>query len=538
MKNSVIIYVLVFVLSMSVYSKDTQIDIRIKPIEFAELSGLQSYAFGQHDGKWLIVGGRLDGLHRRQPFAAFNVAGNNNQVIVIDPVNKKKWTRDLSALPTGIQEQLSSTNMEFGQDGNYLYCIGGYGYSETIGDHTTYSNLTAINVKETIEAIINGENIDKYFRQIKDDKFQVTGGHLSKIDDRYYLLGGQKFIGRYNPMGPNNGPGFVQEYTNSIHIFELYDDGKNMDVIHLKSYTDKDNLRRRDYNAVEQIMPNGKEGITMFSGVFQEKANIPFLNSVDVEADSYKVNNEFKQYYNHYHCPVIPLYSEKEGKMHTIFFGGIAQFYDNNGTLVQDDNVPFVNTIAKVTRDKDGKMVEYKMPAVMPTLLGAGAEFIPTENLETYSNGVFKFDKLSGKEQLIGYIYGGISSTAPNIFFTNDGNQSTANDQIFEVYITTNSTTSVDIENKSSLSKLDLKIYPNPTKKQINIEYNLIKESDVKLRITDVEGKLIDEVKFVNQKRGSQSYSKIIESLVNGSVYFLSIETSNETVTRKLVIEK
>ncbi|MDD3665963.1 MAG: hypothetical protein PHQ65_11910, partial [Bacteroidales bacterium] len=56
-----------------------------------ELGGLQAYAFGQHDNKWLVVGGRLDGLHRRQPFADFSVEGNNNQLIVVDPVNLQKW---------------------------------------------------------------------------------------------------------------------------------------------------------------------------------------------------------------------------------------------------------------------------------------------------------------------------------------------------------------------------------------------------------------------------------------------------------------
>jgi hypothetical protein len=89
------------------------------------LGGLQSFAFAQHNGKWLIVGGRLDGLHRRQPFAAFDVAGNNNQIIVIDPVLKQKWTAPLSSLSVDIQEQLSSTNMEFHQTGNMLYVIGG-----------------------------------------------------------------------------------------------------------------------------------------------------------------------------------------------------------------------------------------------------------------------------------------------------------------------------------------------------------------------------------------------------------------------------
>jgi hypothetical protein len=30
------------------------------------LGGLQSFAYGHHDGKWLIIGGRKDGLRRRQ----------------------------------------------------------------------------------------------------------------------------------------------------------------------------------------------------------------------------------------------------------------------------------------------------------------------------------------------------------------------------------------------------------------------------------------------------------------------------------------
>lgn len=538
MKNTIIVGILVFFLSLTLYAKESQVIIRIEPIEFSQLDGIQSYAFAQYDGKWLIVGGRLDGLHQRQPFAAFGVAGNNNQLIVIDPVNKQKWVSSLNSLPVSIREQLSSTNMEFVQEGNNLYCVGGYGYSATLGDHTTYSKLTAIKVEETVEAIIDGRSISNYFRQIDDPMFQVTGGHLSKINDIFYLLGGQKFIGRYNPMGPSNGPGFIQEYTNAIRVFNINDDGNNITIEHLPSHKDNENLHRRDYNATEQIMPNGDEGITMFSGVFQESANLPFLNSVDVSSTGYEVNNEFNQYYNHYHCPVLPLYSESENKMHTIFFGGIAQFYDNNGTLVQDDNVPFVNTIARITRDKDGKMVEYKMPVEMPTLLGAGAEFIPNLNLETYDNGVFKLDELSEQETLVGYIYGGISSTAPNIFFTNDGTQSTANNQIFEVYLKIAGTTSVDEINESSLSSLGVKIYPNPNKRLINVEYNLTKEDNVKIRITDIEGKLIDEVDFINQNSGTHSYSKIIDGLVNGSIYFLSIETSNETETRKLVIER
>jgi hypothetical protein len=71
---------------LQINAQTSPFNIYIEPISIPNVSGLQSYAFGQHDGKWLILGGRLDGLHRRQPFAAFDIAGHNTQLIVIDPV--------------------------------------------------------------------------------------------------------------------------------------------------------------------------------------------------------------------------------------------------------------------------------------------------------------------------------------------------------------------------------------------------------------------------------------------------------------------
>lgn len=56
-------------------------EIILEPIEIAEFGGVQSYAFGTHNGQWLIVGGRLDGLHRRQPWATFDEIGHNTQLI-------------------------------------------------------------------------------------------------------------------------------------------------------------------------------------------------------------------------------------------------------------------------------------------------------------------------------------------------------------------------------------------------------------------------------------------------------------------------
>jgi hypothetical protein len=182
-------------------------------------------------------------------------------------------------------------------------------------------------------------------------------------------------------------------------------------------------------------MPDGQEGLTAFSGVFQVNADLPYLNCVNIDSSGYSVNKDFSQYYNQYHCAHIPLFSSVSNEMHNIFFGGIAQYSDSAGVLVRNDNVPFVKTIAKVTRDRNGKMTENKLPVEMPAFLGAGSEFIPVRNLPKYENEVIKLDDIQPDSTLIGYIFGGINSTESEIFWSNNGTQSTANNSIFKVYL-------------------------------------------------------------------------------------------------------
>ena len=511
--------------------------IAIEPMNISGLGGLQAYAWGQHNGKWLIIGGRLDGLHRRQPFAAFDVAGHNNQLIVVDPVAQQKWTAPLSSLPIGLQEQLSSTNMEFFQEGNYLYLVGGYGYSNTSADHITYPNLSAVKVPDVINAVINGTSFATNFRQITDTMFAVTGGYLNKINNTFYLTGGQKFIGRYNPMGPTHGPGFVQIYTNASRKFTIFDNGVTLSVTHLPAIVDAANLHRRDYNVVPQIMPTGQEGLTAFSGVFQVGVDLPYLNCVNIDSTGHTVNNAFSQYYNHYHCAHIPIYSASNNEMHTVFFGGIAQYYDSLGILVQDNNVPFVKTIARVTRDASGTMAEYKLPIAMPTLLGAGSEFIPINTLPHYSNEVFKLDNFTADTTLVGYIYGGISSTAANIFFTNTGTQSSASSQIFKVFVIKNSTVGIHELNTHSIGTLQMQVYPNPNNGNFMVKFNLRDKGEVKLTISDASGKLIENTVLKNLQAGENTYYKRIKNLINGGIYYITIETTYEKATQKIIVE-
>ncbi|MBK7790595.1 MAG: T9SS C-terminal target domain-containing protein [Saprospiraceae bacterium] len=530
-----IVYILLFVV-LPMAAQELPFSVKLNAVEINGMGGIQSFAFGQHDGKWLIAGGRLDGLHRRQPFASFDLAGHNNQLIVIDPIEKKFWKASLLGLPAEIQEQLSSTNMEFIQEGNMLYCLGGYGYSQLQQDHTTFAKITAIQVAETIKAISEGQPFDSYIRQYNEPIFQVCGGHLHKINDTYYLLGGQKFIGRYNPMGPDHGPGFIQEYTNEIRKFNLIDDGLNLNIEHLSAYKDVENLHRRDYNAKEQIMPDGTEGITMFSGVFRSDADLPYLNAVNVDASGYSVNDSFQQLFNHYHCATMPVYNAVNNEMHTVFFGGIAQYYMENGQIVKDDNVPFVKTIAGVTRHANGQMKEFVFPVTMPALLGAGSEFIPGQDVATYQNGVIKANELEKDTTTVGFIFGGISSSAPNIFFVNDGSQSVASTTIFEVQMIKNKTSTTQQPLQTNKTLYDLQLSPNPGSGSYQIKFKLRQSGSVDLKLQDLGGRLVDEKSNLPGISGeNRLHYEVPGQLANGS-YLLSVTCNDVTIHVKLVL--
>tara|TARA_B110000046_G_C13023527_1_gene412517 strand:+ start:5228 stop:6085 length:858 start_codon:yes stop_codon:yes gene_type:complete len=284
-------------------------------------------------------------------------------------------------------------------------------------------------------------------------------------------------------------------------------------------------------------MPSGEEGLTAFSGVFQYDVDLPFLNCVNIDSSEYVVNDHFNQYYNHYHCAQVPIYSESNNAMHTVFFGGIAQYYDNNDILVQDNDAPFVNTIARVSRNADGTMAEYKLPLEMPSLLGAGSEFIPITTVPQYENEVFDLDEFTEDSTHIGYIYGGINSSEANIFFINTGVKSSATSQIFKVYILTDTALTVDELNPQSIGSLKMKVNLNPNRGWFTVDYNLSQNTDVKITLHDVNGKIIEDRVFENIPTGANSFQKKVRRLKKGGIYFLPLETSYETATRKIIIE-
>ena len=534
MRTAILFSLLLSVTGIS-FSQTDPFSIELEPVTIAGLPGIQAYAWGQHDGLWLIIGGRIDGLHRRQPFASFSAEQRNTTISVIDPNAGKVWSAPLTSLPVPLQDQLSSTNMEFHQSGNTLYLIGGYGHSATVDAKLTYAMLTAVDVPGMIDAVQKGISLAPHVRSITDTRFAVTGGHLGKINDTWYLLGGQKFDGNYNPM---NHPTFVQEYTNAIRKFNLHDDGQQLVISDYTVWSDTTLFHRRDYNAGPQILPDGSMGLMSFAGPFQIGADIPYLDVTSVEKNEYHQVQGFAQYYNQYHCPHLPLYDANKKEMHTVFFGGIAQYYPEEDVLVSDSDVPFVKTISRVTRNAKGQYGEYQLANEMPGYLGASAEFIPQPDLPQVENGVIRLDALPNGRSLTGYIYGGIESTNKNIFWTTEGEASTAQNVLYKVFVVKGADHSSHQLNPQSTNGWQLQILPINAEESFHIHFVANQAQPAKLMITNAHGKVLTELNLSGKiTPGDNQIKQTIKPFKIGESYLVTLQIGDTTATQKVLIK-
>jgi hypothetical protein len=86
------------------------------------------------------------------------------------------------------------------------------------------------------------------------------------------------------------------------------------------------------------------------------------------------------------------------------------------------------------------------------------------------------------------------------------------------------------------------KCYPNPFNPSTNIDISLIKQSNVNIKIFDVNGSEVYTVinKLLNAGDHTFTWNAVNNagSLVNTGVYFMRISVGSNTVTRKLILIK
>ncbi|MBS1824235.1 MAG: hypothetical protein JST93_02855 [Acidobacteria bacterium] len=145
----------------------------LAPVAISGMPALQSFSIGISGGRWLLAGGRTNGLHAfvessgngsTPPPNAFPPQQANNKLWVVDAAAKKVWSAPVTSLAPPIAAQLSATNAEYVQDGNTLYIFGGYGMGLN-NQMTTFGAIAAIQVKETIDAVVNNKPFTSFVQQ-------------------------------------------------------------------------------------------------------------------------------------------------------------------------------------------------------------------------------------------------------------------------------------------------------------------------------------------------------------------------------------
>lgn len=508
--------------------------LQITPKSISNFPGLHSFAYAQYNNKWLIIGGRKDGMHARQPFNAFPSANNNTTMYVVDINTNQVWSSSVNILPISIAEQLQSSNMNFIQHEDTLYVIGGYAYSNTEADHITFPYLTTIKISETIQAIIQGQNISSFIKQLFDERFAICGGQAGIFGNEIIVVGGQRFDGRYNPMG---NPTYVQTYTNEVRKYKINNAGSSPSILNYSTITDAIHLHRRDYNLLPQIFPSNRTfGYTISSGVFQPTVDLPYLYPVDIFENSINPINNFNQYLSNYHSAKTFLYDSINNQMHNIFFGGMSQYYYQNGTLLQDNLVPFVKTISRLSRYEDGSFLEFQLPIEMPALKGSSAEFIVNENLPRLQKEIIHLSQINQDSFIIGHIVGGIYSPSINPFSNNNTSTTSADNTVYEVKLVRNNNTGkIQIDGSNPY---DISVSPNPTKINVNVKFKIDKKIQIQYFLHDIKGNILQKNIITDVKIGLNKCNINLPEINHEGVLYITFIFENKYfVTKKIVIQ-
>jgi len=413
---------------------------------------LHSFAAGEVNGKWVLIGGRTNGMHGFENIGILNFpeATANRDVWVIDPVTKQTWSRSIEGVGGGFTTvevaSLSTTNNQFEQVGDTLYMTGGYGISDVgaLFDFETFDRLSAIDLPGLADWVMNGTGTAAdHVRQISDPMFKVTGGGMYELGGQMQLVFGQDFDGTYTPGSNGN-------YTNQVRRFTIVDDGVNLSVTGASATTPLPEYRRRDLNVFPVLGPDGgggvEENIVALSGVFTTSFGawtVPVEIGATGEPTMDDPNDAatFKQAMNGYHSAKLGVYSESAGEMVEILFGGItfAEYDEVNDTLITDNGLPNTSQISAVKIDASGDYSQHFLGAFPEVLdlssnlvrFGSNAEFFPADGVQMFDNGVIKQDQLQPGD-LLGWIYGGIEANAPHVRQDPDG-LSAASNIIWEV---------------------------------------------------------------------------------------------------------
>jgi hypothetical protein len=400
---------------------------------------LSSTSFGQWEGKWVFIGGRIAGYHSVGGGSAeFLRADTNREVWVVDTGQHpaKTYHAEVSQLPASlaiVKEEWTSTGQLSYQDGRFLYVGGGYGQNSA-GKWVTFDVLTKVDLPRLINGVIHGEVPGEAVSFTSSPAVQSTGGELTKLSDGFfYLAMGHRFMGSYTAFeggGEHNTEAASQTYLNEIRKLKISSDSAGRLIVSLvASFCNEAEFHRRDLNVVK-IAHAGGDGLAVFGGVFTPDTQLSYSKPIYLLAGGKPmVERSFEQKMNAYVCSRLALYDKASNKMYTTLLGGISRYaWDDTthefranprvGTKTEPtylDGLQWSDRISTLqTVIADGKMstTEAIQPKALPVFVGTDAVFIPEQKLARAmpDTDIIDLNALPAGKTFVGYLYGGIQA--------------------------------------------------------------------------------------------------------------------------------
>lgn len=432
--------------------------------QFAGAPRIQSFSFGQWEGKWVFVGGRTAGYHATGGAEAeFLRAQSNRKIWVVDPTVSplRVYCAALDTLPDSmmlVRDQLGSTAQLSFQDGNTLYVAGGYGQNHE-GKWLTYPVLTALHLPRLIEGVMKERVPADSVRYVETPLAQSTGGELVKLPDGFfYLVMGHNFTGSYTAFqGQNekNHAAASQVYLDEIRKLKITESADGpLAVTLVEAFHNEQQFHRRDLNVVRYHSEKGT-GIAVYGGVFTPE-QLDWTKPVYLPSGGKpELDTAFEQKMNTYACATMLLYDSVRQAMYTTFFGGISRHYQEDQRFVPHakagtrsdatylDGLQWSDQISTIRRAKNGT-TEFVQEKPLPSFLGSDAVFIPAAETARVQNTaeIIDLDAIAGKRTFVGYLYGGIRASPYRFPYTrtspayNSGTAPTkASDLVLKIYV-------------------------------------------------------------------------------------------------------
>ena len=375
------------------------------------IPGVQSGCWARNGNKMLVISGRIEGFHGLIDIdTIFKSSKANDHIFVIDFDNLTYSSLQLNpADPNYLQ--FTSSNAQFCQVGDLLYIAGGYGRA-SVSDYqsnTTIDRMVTINVPQMISIIENGGDPQAAVTNtISSPYLQVCGGEMFYENETFYIAFGQNYPTVYSA-------GITGNYTNAVRSFKI-----TGNTVTDTSSNVQDFLHRRDLNVVKVISAPDLPLYAGYGGVFTSDDN-GFENPVYIypngSGTSTFVNTELSQITNQYNCAVASVYNSFLNVNVHYLIGGIGRYQWNEQDQQWEDGdngalLPFVKTIGQMIWNGNELSIKNQTAPnypELPQLMGSNAIFFPLSQY-LYEDDVLDLQKFNSNTQMVGYLFGGISS--------------------------------------------------------------------------------------------------------------------------------